>query len=354
MTTCLDLLASGGADDRIVVYNLKTRKEHCLLTHHNGTVNCLQFTEDHTHLISGGQDGMLAIIRVGNWQLEKVWENAHKGAAILDIALHSSGKLALTLGADSTLRTWNLVKGRQAYVINLNSKSKEPKCLHSIKWAPDGQRFVLVGSTYTDIWSIDSGGVLKSIKHEYKVASCIWQSDEKLIVGYEEGKFAIVNVGSPTDEDDQIIVHDGHSSRVKCMAMHGNKLVTASSTGEIKVWSAKLKQLCVANAGCRFTCMCLVSMENEKVDESLVVEEEIEEINEEEIVAKGKKKKKRVSIIIEDEEEKIKVKKGKKKLIEEDNDDEVIVIKEKDEIKPKKQDKKVKKPQKKKLKQKVC
>lgn len=130
------LLASGSADDRIIVYDMQNRKELCMLTHHNGTVSCLQFTDNCSHLISGSQDGVLSIIRTGSWQVEKLWENAHKGSAIIDMALHSSGKLLLTLGADCTLRTWNLVKGRQAYAINLNSKCKDPKNLQQIEWSP--------------------------------------------------------------------------------------------------------------------------------------------------------------------------------------------------------------------------
>lgn len=73
---CLDVcgryLASGGTDDKIVVYDLKERKEHHTLTHHNATVNCVRFTPEHTHIISGSADGVLAIVRIGNWQLEKV------------------------------------------------------------------------------------------------------------------------------------------------------------------------------------------------------------------------------------------------------------------------------------------
>ncbi|GJQ71177.1 hypothetical protein Trydic_g1076 [Trypoxylus dichotomus] len=106
-------LASAGADDRIAIYDLK-------------------FTDGHTHLLSGGSDGKLAITRVGNWQVEKIWEKAHKGASIIDIAVHPSR--------------------RQAYVINLNSKSKDPRSLQSIKWAPDGVKFVLCGGLHTDVW----------------------------------------------------------------------------------------------------------------------------------------------------------------------------------------------------------
>jgi len=38
--------------------------------------------------------------------------------AVSFLAVHPSGKLALSVGKDKTLRTWNLVKGRPAYTTN--------------------------------------------------------------------------------------------------------------------------------------------------------------------------------------------------------------------------------------------
>lgn len=40
-------------------------------------------------------------------------------SAVTSLSVHPSGKLALSVGHDGTLRTWNLVKGRQAYATNL-------------------------------------------------------------------------------------------------------------------------------------------------------------------------------------------------------------------------------------------
>lgn len=35
------------------------------------------------------------------------------------ISIHPSGKMALSVSKDKTLRTWNLIKGRSAYVTNM-------------------------------------------------------------------------------------------------------------------------------------------------------------------------------------------------------------------------------------------
>lgn len=41
-------------------------------------------------------------------------------SGVNSIAIHPSSKLALTLGQNKTLRTWNLIKGRPAYISNLS------------------------------------------------------------------------------------------------------------------------------------------------------------------------------------------------------------------------------------------
>lgn len=38
---------------------------------------------------------------------------------VISFDIHPSNKLALSLGQNKTLRTWNLVKGRPAYTSNL-------------------------------------------------------------------------------------------------------------------------------------------------------------------------------------------------------------------------------------------
>ena len=37
------------------------------------------------------------------------------------LAVHPSGKLALSVSKDKSLRTWNLIKGRKAYITNIKT-----------------------------------------------------------------------------------------------------------------------------------------------------------------------------------------------------------------------------------------
>lgn len=279
-----------------------------MLSQHTSTINCLEFTKDNTHLITGTADGTIAITRIGNWQVEKLWEKAHKGAAILDVAVHPSGKLMLSLASDCSLRTWNLIKGRQAYVVNLNSKSKDPKSLQKIVWSPNGERFMLFGGKFTEIWSIETGGILSFVEHSSKVVSGVWVKEKKIIVGYENGKLGIVN-----SESGDVKTVEAHESRVRSLNKLKKWFVTASSAGEIKVWDTKFNELAKIDCGCRITCMCLVDPIDVKTEK---VEEE-EEVQEESVVEQVelKSKKKKVSVSIDDEDNTVKKKKKKNKLL---------------------------------------
>jgi len=53
---------------------------------------------------------------------------------VYSVAIHPSGKLALSAGKDKTLRTWNLMTAKAAYVTNI----KEGGLLNRLDFVPLG------------------------------------------------------------------------------------------------------------------------------------------------------------------------------------------------------------------------
>lgn len=229
--------------------------------------------------------------------------------------MHPSGKLALSLGADCALRTWNLVKGRQAYVVNLSSKSKDAKSLVGVRWALDGVRFVLFGGKYTEIWSIETGGILLSVTHENKIASCLWLSEVELLVGYEIGRLGMVST-----ENGTIDTKDAHKGRIKAMSLYEDCIVTICSDGEFKVWSKLLVELVKFDTGCRLTCVTIIPLLQVKKEEQLnelAIDTEVNNVNEDD--TSNAKHLKMRQVVVEnddDKESEISVKKKKQKRIE--------------------------------------
>jgi protein MAK11 len=63
-----------------------------------------------THLLSASEDGTLALFHARDWAVLRILKG-HKGR-VNALAVHPSGKLALSVSRDRTLRMWDLMRGR--------------------------------------------------------------------------------------------------------------------------------------------------------------------------------------------------------------------------------------------------
>jgi protein MAK11 len=199
------------------------------------------------------------------------------GQPVTAVAVHPSDKLALSIGGDKTLRTWNLVKGRPAFAINLASKGITNPT--EIKFSPGGDRFSLVYQQSVDVWTISKAGVEKHITCNSKPTTVQWVNDESLFVGLENG-----NIISLSVSDSQALTYQAHKQRVKCLHYENELLYSASSSGELKVWIVtdnQLTELSSSNAGCRITCVALNKqnhlIKKEDKDEEQENEPEVQE-----------------------------------------------------------------------------
>ncbi|KAH8306610.1 hypothetical protein KR018_011541, partial [Drosophila ironensis] len=256
-------VATGGSDDRIFIYDMRTRKQAQILLAHAGTVNTLEFSPDLTHLLSGSADGHMIATRVGSWTAEGDWHKAHAGSAVTHISCHPSSKLALSLGGDLVLNTWNLVKGRVAYKTNLRNKRTlggSPECL---SWSPNGEYFTLSGPVLVEVWDIKGANVVRRAKTPGKPICVAWLSEQDCLVGLDSGRLAWISLKDAQEAAPKAL--PGHAARVKDLAYLKGTLVTASSSGEIKVWSCnlekrKLVEIACTNIDCRPTCLGLLDL----------------------------------------------------------------------------------------------
>lgn len=118
-------LATGSTDEIIKVWDLRRRKEVGSLVQHqgrstshspnlkltpfSGSITHLSFPS-RSHLLSASEDGTLALFSSRDWALLRTLKG-HKGR-VNDVAMHPSGKLALSVGKDRTLRMWDMMRGK--------------------------------------------------------------------------------------------------------------------------------------------------------------------------------------------------------------------------------------------------
>ncbi|XP_016059672.1 PREDICTED: p21-activated protein kinase-interacting protein 1 isoform X1 [Miniopterus natalensis] len=245
-------VVTGSKDETIHIYDMKKKIDHGALVHHNGTITCLKF-HGNRHLISGAEDGLICVWDAKKWECLKSIK-AHKGHVTF-LSIHPSGKLALSVGTDKTLRTWNLVEGRSAFIKNIKQNA------HIVEWSPRGEKYVVVILNKIDVYHLDTASVSGTITNEKRVSSVTFLSESVLAVAGDEEVVRFFD----TDSLMCLCEFKAHENRVKDVfsfeILEHHIIVTASSDGFIKMW--KLKQdkkvppslLCEVNTNARLTCL---------------------------------------------------------------------------------------------------
>ncbi|KXS19819.1 WD40 repeat-like protein [Gonapodya prolifera JEL478] len=314
-TSTSHLLASGSVDESIRLYNLRTLRELGSLFHHQGTVSRLAFVGTR-YMVSAGEDGKVCVWRSKDWELVKELKG-HKGK-VLDMAVHPSGRVALTVGEDKTLRCWNLTNASLALTAKLQRPPSPPTTgggyvppqqplPDRILFTPDGDHYMLLWPTCILVCKTTAaggadGGDKDVVIHPPKLGKflsvCAFPVSGKggtgtetvLAVGCEDASVALYSLdGTPLHADRWGLTAAACTARVKCVAARGAYLVAATSKGTVVVWDAKeavkavrdgrardVKPLGVFEAACRVTCLEVVGVPGVKEvgrEESRVKEE---------------------------------------------------------------------------------
>lgn len=294
-------VASGGCDDRICLYNLEERREIDDLYIHDGTINSVQFVPDASYLISCGADGKMAFIKTSNWKVERVFEKAHKGGSVNFLSVHPSSKLALSIGSDMILRTWNLLNGRQAFAKSLKNKSFG-NSIEFVMWSVSGDYFLIAGKDIVEVWSTEKAEVISTKKCESEPTSVVWLTDTDILVGMENGKLLFYNW---EDENEEATMCEIYDNRVKAMKYYDGYLITASSSGELNLWKVivgekiEIDMVCGIDIGCRLICLDVIDLAKIGVVKEVKEEEGSEDEESELMKSKVKKFKTKGNVIVE-------------------------------------------------------
>ncbi|MPC29217.1 p21-activated protein kinase-interacting protein 1-like [Portunus trituberculatus] len=217
----------------------------------DGRVSLHQFFADHSHngsvrqvavggkiLASGAADETIRVFNLSTrTECEKTLRG-HRGG-VVDLAVHPSGKMALSIGRDNTLRTWNLIKGRKAYITKLKGAAD------AVHWNPKGTQYLLVKGSCVDVYEVDTGRVEHSIDFKEHISALTFVTDDIIAVGGEGKNICLYDIATKIEMGQWA----AHASRVKCLctlpgiAAEELWLVSASSDGIIKVWSLELSEV---------------------------------------------------------------------------------------------------------------
>ncbi|XP_019962963.2 p21-activated protein kinase-interacting protein 1-like [Paralichthys olivaceus] len=287
-------VVTGSKDETIQLYDMKKKIEHGALLHHDGSITCLEFYGT-SHLLSGGEDGLLCVWGTKKWECLKSI-NAHKGQ-VTSLSVHPSGKLALSVGTDKTLRTWNLISGRSAFIKNIKQTA------HIVRWSPDGDKYVVVADDKVNIYDLETASVTGTITNPKRISSVQFLNNSLLAIAGDDEIVRLCEM----ERQKCVCEFKAHETRVKAVDSFMMEdycvLVTASNDGFIKMWKLHLKEelesptlLGEVNTTARLTCLAVWKPSSVQQ----IAEEPAAEATTSEELARELSKTKRVRIVTEE------------------------------------------------------
>lgn len=197
---------------------------------------------------------------------------------ITSLSIHPSGKLALSTSRDSTLRIWDLIKGRCSYHHILDAIADV------VAFSPSGALYALVAGNKVTIHRIgqeQEAGLSGELPHPWRVMCLAWADDAVLLTGTEAGSIHAWNVATSMQTCEKV---KAHQTRLRGLAVGSREqsaspesdvqaktqahftVASAASDGAVKTWcfstnvdQVTLQPLSEIATGARLTCLTLVT-----------------------------------------------------------------------------------------------
>lgn len=245
----------------VSIFDLLKRRDVGSLSQHQGSISSLVFAGT-THLLSGGEDGRIALFRCKDWECLHILR--HK-KPIQALAVHPSGKLALSVGTERSLKLWNLMTGKQAHSATLPA---EPlRMVFSASGKYYAILYVHTGSTSKVlVYATGTSTVVLEFSQATRLATIAFLRDDYLFVAGEGTVVQIINIvasiASQPPSPHLSSLETDQKPRIKDLAIVSAStmdiLFTGSSSGVIKAWSWSpdtAKELFSHDSGIRITCL---------------------------------------------------------------------------------------------------
>lgn len=102
------------------MYDIKKRKEYGSLGgHHQGDILDIQFHDK--YMFSASEDHSICLWRTKDWEYIKTLKG-HKGK-VNSLAIHPTGKIALSVSSDRSVIVWNLMTAKKASMTKLHGNN---------------------------------------------------------------------------------------------------------------------------------------------------------------------------------------------------------------------------------------
>jgi WD40 repeat protein len=223
-----EILVSGGDDNKIILWSLKTRQRVLTIPAHSARVNSIAFSSDGRIFASGSDDKTVRLwdAKTGRRLLTLT---GHAGP-VNAIALSRDGQTLASGSGDKTVRLWNLKTGEVRRILTGHAGA-----VNAVNFSPNGQ---VVASASTDntigLWNVRDGKRTRTLKgHSSWVRTIAFSPDNRSLVS---GGGDIIVWDWKTGKEKSSL--SGHSQFVSSVAVSKDSrtLVSGSPDRTIKIW----------------------------------------------------------------------------------------------------------------------
>ena len=204
------------------------KPELVVQTGHSTTLATLAFSDDGKLLASGGYDSAIKLWEVSTGrQLRTLMGHS---AEIFSVAFSRNGKMLASASYDNTIKLWDLVTGRE-----LRTLSGHTISVFSVEFSPDGQTVVSSSGDKTiRFWDVATGRELRTITDPGGVYGLAVSRDWKTLASHTD-KNVIKLWDLPTGRELQTLT--GHSDSIGPLDFSSDgKILASASHNTIKLW----------------------------------------------------------------------------------------------------------------------
>ncbi len=224
------LLASGGEDKQIILWDAQSGAKQRVLEGHRGSVLRLAFSPDDAFLASGGDDQVIFL-----WDLqagEKVKTLWNQSQDVLALVFSPDRKVLISAGSDGTVIFWDIEQGEPIHTL-----TRPGNWMSSLALSPDGE-LLAIGNLDNSVtlWSVSDNREVRTLRGPTgPIWSLAFSPDGSRLAG--AGSDSIIFLWT-VNEGRLLKTLKGHTSWVNCLSFNqdGSLLISGSFDGTALIW----------------------------------------------------------------------------------------------------------------------